>query len=479
MSLHFLLISQTKAAYNVTFEQVGRYFQSGYSFTSVEISSNYLFTGSGNGWYVLDVTDPSAPAVVYDGSADANIMGLRIQDNELFVLRNQDFKVYDISNPITPAFKGKSSTSSDAGVYAVPARFGAILAPNIKYGLSYYQYDESRQAYISMARRLTSINATYIAPAKDVLVVASYGANFGYGLYTFGPGSGVSLLEVLGQAPGSDLLSVCVADKFVVAACGTSGLRFYDLSDVRAPVLYATIGLGPNFIRNVDVDGPIAYAAYDSRGVAAIDFSAPNQPRLCGSFNTKGTGWDVCARGGYVYVADETNGVLALKPTLTFGNAPQFAPQATNVVLHSHENLTLKGPVAGDLPMNIKWYRGDTLLQTNRDLEITNAMPINDGLYRCTASNTFGIVTNQIFVRVLGTPILLADGIPDAIHLQIRDGQEKYPVTNLKYIELQSSTNLTTWKIRFKALANDSLNLGFNRTNPPTFYRLIEHEDPL
>ncbi|MFZ8804232.1 MAG: DUF2341 domain-containing protein, partial [Candidatus Calescibacterium sp.] len=86
------------------------------------------------------------------------------------------------------------------------------------------------------------------------------------------------------------------------------GLRTFDVSDPANIKFLGVIGL-PDFCRDVDVSGGIAFVVCGTAGLRIIDVSNPEYPREITFYDTPGYAWGVYRVGTIVYIADGPSGL--------------------------------------------------------------------------------------------------------------------------------------------------------------------------
>ncbi len=463
----------------VSFEQVGRLYQSNRSFEQVEISGNYLFAGTAsNGWQVLDVSDPEVPTSVFENTFDRDLWGMRVQGNELFLDFLDHFGVYEVSLASSPVLSGGSERSSTLN--GLPLRFHGLNAPDAQYHLARYAYDDATKIYSNIRRTLFGLPALFtLAPGPGSELLLGGSAS---GLYVIQyDAARAEPLFVIGHASTNPVYSICISTNLAVAACGNKGVEVFDLTKPGAPLLLRRVGFFGT-VYNVDVSGQVGYAANGAYGVGAIDLSNTSQINQIGNFNTPGKANDLCSSGNYVYVADGTNGVLVLKATLKPADPPVFTLlPPTNIVLRAHEDLSVTVAASGNEPITFYWHRGDSIiLQGGPQLTIQDITPEQQGHYKVIAASPFsGSTEAQFNVRVYGEPRLLFDYGPDFLRLDLRSGSELYSYASYPYLEIESSTNLVTWNSFFKNPVRDYEYFPRDTNTPNLFFRLVEHAEPL
>jgi hypothetical protein len=112
--------------------------------------------------------------------------------------------------------------------------------------------------------------------------------------------------------PGSsEYIVIIPGTKYACIACGPVGLQIIDYSDTSDIKVVGSLATG-GFAKDVCVAGDRAYLATELQGVQIIDISNVASPRRIGKVkftNTRG----IDVRGGYVYVADEQEGLIIFK----------------------------------------------------------------------------------------------------------------------------------------------------------------------
>jgi hypothetical protein len=99
------------------------------------------------------------------------------------------------------------------------------------------------------------------------------------------------------------------------------GLRTFDVSDPNNIKFLGVIGL-PDFCRDVDVSGGIAFVACGTAGLRIIDVSNPEYPREITFYDTPGYAWGVYRVGTIVYIADGPSGLRIIDVSNPYN--PQF-----------------------------------------------------------------------------------------------------------------------------------------------------------
>jgi len=121
---------------------------------------------------------------------------------------------------------------------------------------------------------------------------------------TFAPVS-LSFVPIPGFANAVD-----VNGGFAFVAAGASGLQVVNVSDRTHPVVVGSLAL-PGNANDVRLLGNIAYVAAGSAGVHIVDVTNPLSPVKLGTLSTSGNALDIVVRGTTLFVANNTNLVIA------------------------------------------------------------------------------------------------------------------------------------------------------------------------
>jgi hypothetical protein len=114
------------------------------------------------------------------------------------------------------------------------------------------------------------------------------------------------------QVKGVD---VELKDNYAFVSCGPQGVHIIDFTDPKNPEIVSTVDDGKNTIQGVEIDGDYLYVCtvYDT-GVRKWDISDIRNPVLVDTFDTPGAALNVKIRDGIAAVADFTCGAVLLKP---------------------------------------------------------------------------------------------------------------------------------------------------------------------
>lgn len=116
--------------------------------------------------------------------------------------------------------------------------------------------------------------------------------------------------DLVGQVGGQ---SQAVAASGSIALVGIGmHLSTLDISNPSSPALMGSSEPFNDFVRDVILDGTIAYVAAGAAGMKVVDFTSPSAPQLVGSFASHGYAEGVAVADNYVYLADGADGLRIL-----------------------------------------------------------------------------------------------------------------------------------------------------------------------
>lgn len=116
----------------------------------------------------------------------------------------------------------------------------------------------------------------------------------------------LSYLAIAGSANGVD-----VSGAYAYVAAGSAGLAVVDVSDPQTPRLHGAVDT-PGNANDVRVDAGFAYVADGAAGLTVVDVRNPAAPAVVGRRDTPGVAADLAVRGGRAYVADGEGGLVII-----------------------------------------------------------------------------------------------------------------------------------------------------------------------
>ena len=241
----------------------------------IAVSGDYAYVAAGWGFgaghfYVLDISNPSLPAVVGGLETPGVATGVVISGPYAYVSHEASgVIVVDVSDPTSPAISANVPLASAAGSIAVS---GAHLYVGCS-------GNQARVDVVNISNPLAPVHVGSIGIASFALV--------------------------------SDLAA---AGSRIYAAANGLGLAIIDISNPSTPALLGH-STYPSATRGIAVSGSYACLSYmgpaETSHVAMFDVSNPHSPIVVDDLIVPGEGWtqDVEIAGEYAFVSDEVTGL--------------------------------------------------------------------------------------------------------------------------------------------------------------------------
>ncbi len=284
----------------------------------VAVLGKYAFVADNNGQLVtVDISTPSAPVL-------KNTKG--ISGSNPYRITVVDPYIYMTYYPNTMQSYG--GLSSGAPV----ERFACSNIPGIPYGLdisgnyAFISTDNSgNDVFVcntnANGQPLYAGNMDAIGYGIKVSGSYAYVAANQKGLKVLGIPNPMNNLSVIGEYPATGTTfsgaarDVAVSGSYVYLASDTAGLYTIKISDPTAPTLAGTLDTAGNAygVKVAEVEGKYyAFVADYASGVVVVDISDVTKPKSLCTYDTPGNARNVFVYGKYIYVADESNGLVIL-----------------------------------------------------------------------------------------------------------------------------------------------------------------------
>jgi len=216
-------------------------------------------------------------------------------------------KVLDVHDPTAPAIVGSSSTAAPANDIAVDGDLGFVACGYS--GLKILRITTPSSPLIIGTIALSG-SATGVAVAGNIAYVAAGTA----GLHVIRVSTPSAPTRIGGYDTAGTANAVAISGNRAYIADVSDGLVILDVTNPAAPTLLGSYDTAGNAV-DVAVAGPCAYVADHTGGVAIIDVSNPSHPTLVSTVATPGLAYDVAAVGTLLYVAEYAGGVMMIDVT--------------------------------------------------------------------------------------------------------------------------------------------------------------------
>ncbi len=258
--------------------------------SDVVAQDGFAYVGQAVALHVYDLsTTPPTDAAILTFTASspaAEISGLLLDGNRLYVGRGDAIAVVDVTDPTSPTILGEASLGNTRTLIDALARSGTVLYASQRAfdatavdGLSVF--DISDETAPALIRTLDD------HPATDVAI-------HGHHLYAVTGEDNTSRLRVfdltdptnpaeVASLPVGSATRVETADGLALVSGGAGeGTLLFDLADPDDPVLLSTFTNGQAPMRTVVTDGTTAFIE-QFRAVLIVDITDPAEPTLLGT----------------------------------------------------------------------------------------------------------------------------------------------------------------------------------------------------
>lgn len=300
--------------------EAGFYYEKpGFYASGVAVSGSYAYVaGHDYGLSVLDVSNPANPVEVgYKAPRSYPFYDVAISGHYAYVAADDDqLRIFDISYPQNPELLGAGG-SYDAEKVTVSGSYAFVVA-------------DDDVVVIDVSNHASPTRLSYFPSAiswrpfyQDVAVAGryAYAADYFDGLVVVDVNdpNNPTVVGSYQPTPEVPFRSVAISGDYAYVAAD-DGLHIIDVSNPSSPVevaRYAPTGeQDQDYVTSVAISGDYAYLM-GGRGVVAIDVSNPTNPQEVARYDdTNISASEVIVSGEYVYVANESGGLLILRAIL-------------------------------------------------------------------------------------------------------------------------------------------------------------------
>ena len=313
------------------------------------VSGNRAYIGMGPRLAILDISNPSAPALLGVSQVlPYPALGVVVSGNYAYVADNSaGLQIINISNPASPSLVGGyqifgawAYSVALSGNYAYVGGVGAGLQiinvsnpahptyvgewydPN---GYAYGVAVSGNYAYV--AEPQAGLQVINVANPSSPIRVGGYDTSgYAWGVAVSGgyayvaDSAGLQVIDISTPASptrvggcdtGGGAVGVAIAGNYAYVADGDAGLQVIDISTPASPNRVGGYDTSADACV-VAVSGNYAYVADDFAGLQVIDVSSPANPTRAGGYDTGGDAYGVAVSGNYAYVANNAAGLQVL-----------------------------------------------------------------------------------------------------------------------------------------------------------------------
>jgi|GEM_PF-4768961 len=293
------------------------YIPTGGTANDITIQGQYAYIANGiGGFWIVNISNPSQPELEDTYYTAHETQTVSVRGNFAYVFDGIDLLIFDISNP---------SRIVVSATYSMNDPFDKIIFQG---DYAFTANGTSGLKIFNMQNSLTPVEIGHYQPPyqqpririEDVHVRDNYAyaANNLKGLQVFNLQDYTNPVEVTHSSPGGLYPLVAIHDQIAILTGNNAGFRILDIQD---PSHLTEIGQ----FNPVDENGSVGamtvgehyvYLAKGYYGLQMINIDDPSVPIQAGYYHTNFHTKSVTAKGRYLYVTDDTDGLYILENVL-------------------------------------------------------------------------------------------------------------------------------------------------------------------
>ena len=246
---------------------------------------------------ILIASDALATAPCFDYAlisrtiSTGSCAGVSVADDRAYIAAGQTLRVYDVSSPALPRFRGLVELPAQAYDVAVAGTRAYVAVSTA--GL--YVVDVSNPLDMAVVGHIDTPG-----DARDVEVAGTRAYVADRGEFLVVDITNPAAPAVMGLVdPAGDCVAVALAGSIAYVAATTSGLLVVDVSQPAAPTVVSQLSAGePQAVAKVDQTLFLA----GSPTLTTVDISMPTAPVVLGNYNAGSYGTAVAGFGAYALV---------------------------------------------------------------------------------------------------------------------------------------------------------------------------------
>lgn len=397
--------TQVSRSFNIrqaTFTRVGGY-RTAQSATGVQVVGKIAYVTSGaGGLQILDVSAPEKPVLLGEFNTPGLANMVQIVGQHAFVAdEGAGLRILDISDPAAPKPVGAYDPAGNVEQVSVSGDLAAVAQGNS--GLRFISLkDLARPVEVG---KWPSGHFIYEAHLDGNRAIAACGTG---GVIVFDVSDPASPQVVKSYNRGN-ALSVQVSGNYLLAA-NLGKFISYEMASASSP-LSVNIANLPGAGYYLDLLDRYAFVAAGSAGVHVVDLSNPMSPVTAGTFNTSRAARRLHAASDYLYVADESAGLLILKTVLGYSQSLQFSiPEVIRAQSFAITNLVT---ASSGLPVTLSVRSGPAAI-IDGTLTFTNTGTVMIRVEQPGSDDYLPISTNRyIYITHPALQVRLSAGQPE------------------------------------------------------------------
>jgi hypothetical protein len=239
-------------------------------------------------------------------TVSGHLSGIQVIDDVAFIGdHTYGFKIYNVSNPSSPALLGQTA---DPGTYHDLYVEGSLAyLADLEDGLIVFDISD-----LSNPSRLGDYdvgeqNAAEVQVVGNLVYLAEFGP-LGGGLEIFNASNPSNLVKIGEYKDCGIVYNVQVIGEIAYLAAGLNQLITLNVSDPTHPAYLGTYHDGER-VRYFYVEDQIAYVTCSNDGFKTIDVSDPTNPQLLGEYSDLGFSIGVFKSGNLAYVGEWDDGL--------------------------------------------------------------------------------------------------------------------------------------------------------------------------
>jgi hypothetical protein len=295
-------LATATSSYNV--ELLGQLDTSGDSIAS---EGRYAYLSTATGFLVIDMVNPSSPAIVGEAEFTERGAGLAVEGHYVYAASDGSIYIFDVSDPSAPAH---------VGIYALERQINDMA---VQGGYIYLALDEAGMHVLdardpSNVSWVTSFSTTgytsHVAVANNRLYVDDAIHRYEGYVHIFdisAPGAPTKMGDIF---TAGDLTSLAAAGNYVYLADSWAdrdgwwaGVTIVDVTDPAHSFRTAIWDL-PGVAYHMVATGRYLYVTTGPAGLRVLDVSYPSVPQEVGFYHTPHEATDLSVAGDHAYVID-------------------------------------------------------------------------------------------------------------------------------------------------------------------------------